>query len=704
MSSAFFRRPGDDSSDSSSDGGSLENLEHSNASAGSGPEPEIELATTESLSTEADITSPDRRAPSDEPNIPNADTHRDFMFATLLEEFCKTRAAELINTGSPGSNYHRLSPAVQPLARKLYEEASQALASNGFLPSSATSDNLGNVRKQYLAGLDNLSMRKVEDRDLAPARDTKQLEDGNDMALVKAGRRGSAEIIKAFDPPVGSILMETGRMSISSPDSDIQMKFSHSSHSHYESSFQQMRLLGKGGFGRVYHAFNIFDKKEYAVKKIPLSAKLSQRYKESGHQELESVLREVQALAQLEHSNCVRYHACWVEEPQSPTSPPPSRRPHVFAKPQQRLLTNRPHTSGESPSSTLKPPPQPVQIDHSDGIVFGYDNTSRRSSREGGMAAKEWSAAEHTRDSSPPRESEIFTDGQARTGNDQNDISTDPSVYVLHVQMSMYPLTLKEYLAPPPANSVSAPSSPPRRHCFHLVPSLRILLGILCGLQYIHAKGLIHRDIKPGNIFLSTAATDDGIALSEGFWDAGSCPSCPNPAPYHVNPRIGDFGLVAELVHSAAGVPSHFPGHGPSGKPVGTEFYRPRHEDTSDNGNARPAIDEKLDVFALGVILIEMLCAFSTSSERMYVLKDLQKEKLPVELAVRIETEGHAEETGKRVDECVRGMIKRDARERWDCGKVKEAVEEILGGCRVAEGVNVMKKMRSLSGTEADEA
>ena len=698
MSSAFFRNPNDDSTDSSHSDGSIENLDHSQPIADSVPDPDIELMPTESLSTEASVDSPDRQAGPEGTSIPNADRHRDFMFASLLEEFFKTRAAELINIGSPGSSYHRSSPEVQPLARKLYGDARQALASNSILPAAITADNASNMRKQYLAGLDDLSLRKIEDRDLTPA----VQDENSDLALANAGRRGSAEIIKAFDPAVSSILMQTGRMSLSSPRADMQMAFGQSSRSHYESSFQQIRMLGKGGFGRVYHAYNIFDKKEYAVKKIPLSAKLSQRYRQSGHEELESVLREVQALAQLEHSNCVRYHACWVEEPRLPTSPPLSRPPAALAKSEQRLLTSRPHVSSESPNSNLKPLPRAVNIDHSDGIVFGYDNASRRSSQEPNVAAQEWSVAGPARDSSILRDSEIFTDDQARVGSDASEVSIDHSVYVLHVQMSMYPLTLKDYFAPPPTESVSALSSPPRRHCFHLVPSLRILLGILCGLQYIHAKGLIHRDIKPGNVFLSTTTSKDGISLSEGFWDVGSCPSCPDAAPYYVNPRIGDFGLVADLVQAAAESPGDVLSRSPNGRAVGTEFYRPPSRGTDDNDNGRPPVDEKLDVFALGVTLVELLCAFSTSSERMHVLKDLLKERLPVELAVSIDSEGHVAGTGKRVADCIRGMTKPDARERWGCARVKDAVDNLLQGCRKVQDGSAMKKLRSLSESETD--
>jgi eukaryotic translation initiation factor 2-alpha kinase 3 len=696
MSSAFFRRPGEDSSDSSDQEESAGDPENDRKSEYSYPGPEIELAPTESVSEEASVIQPD----NSNVDIPDLEKHRDFMFAALLEEFCKTRAAELINAGAPGANFDRSSPEVQRLARTLYEESSQALSINGFLAPNSTSNDRSSVRNQYLTALDNLSRRNVQPNDMLPNRNRPQLGNKDSMELMRTGRRGSAEIIKAFDSPVSDILMQTGHMSIASPHSDMQIALARR-RGHYESSFQQIGILGKGGFGRVYHAYNIFDKKDYAVKKIPLSPALSRRYKLSGHRELESVLSEVQALAQLENSNCVRYHACWIEEPTvSPISSPP-RRP-----PTQRLLTDRPHVSKSSSGTSTVEAQAPVQ-DDLDGVVFGYSEHSHPTAHSSLPRIQEWSASaagasvnDGIKDSTQANPSDIFSDGHGH-GPGIHSEYVDPSLYVLHVQMSLYPLTLTQYLTLTPS---STPST--KRHCFHLLPSLRIILGILCGLQYIHAKGLIHRDIKPGNIFLSTLTPDPNniqAALHEGFYDVGTCPSCPEEhrEAYLINPRIGDFGLVAELARSVSD------DHHDHRKPVGTMFYRPPQPERLQNGESNGdnnddlvhtsktsnLINEKLDVFALGVILLELLVPFTTSSERAHVLRDLQREILPSDLAERIDRQmqGQVQETsdagpgpsiGERVEACVRGMLRADASVRWGCARVRGEVETLIGLCQ----------------------
>ncbi|RVE44218.1 hypothetical protein evm_011117 [Chilo suppressalis] len=74
----------------------------------------------------------------------------------------------------------------------------------------------------------------------------------------------------------------------------------------YENDFTPLRCLGKGGFGVVFEARNNIDHCSYAVKRITLPRKESKR---------ERVLREVRALAKLEHENIVRYFNAWLEEP-----------------------------------------------------------------------------------------------------------------------------------------------------------------------------------------------------------------------------------------------------------------------------------------------------------------------------------------------------------------------------------------------------
>lgn len=75
--------------------------------------------------------------------------------------------------------------------------------------------------------------------------------------------------------------------------------------SRFDSDYDLKGKLGKGGFGVVYHVKNLFDGIDYAVKRIRLPNSKSSR---------EKVMREVRALAQLDHPTIIRYYNSWVEK------------------------------------------------------------------------------------------------------------------------------------------------------------------------------------------------------------------------------------------------------------------------------------------------------------------------------------------------------------------------------------------------------
>ncbi|XP_069671586.1 eukaryotic translation initiation factor 2-alpha kinase isoform X4 [Periplaneta americana] len=76
--------------------------------------------------------------------------------------------------------------------------------------------------------------------------------------------------------------------------------------SRYLTDFNPVHCLGKGGFGVVFEARNKIDDCHYAIKRIPLPNRQESR---------ERVMREVKALAKLDHHNIVRYFNAWLECP-----------------------------------------------------------------------------------------------------------------------------------------------------------------------------------------------------------------------------------------------------------------------------------------------------------------------------------------------------------------------------------------------------
>lgn len=81
------------------------------------------------------------------------------------------------------------------------------------------------------------------------------------------------------------------------------------SRSIYGTEYKQIAVLGKGGFGEVFRAFNYVDGQEYAIKKIIITAERLR----ARNEQVASLLSEVRALAQLHHQNIVRYYHGWIE-------------------------------------------------------------------------------------------------------------------------------------------------------------------------------------------------------------------------------------------------------------------------------------------------------------------------------------------------------------------------------------------------------
>ena len=225
---------------------------------------------------------------------------------------------------------------------------------------------------------------------------------------------------------------------------------------------------------------------------------------------------------------------------------------------------------------------------------------------------------------------------------------TSGPVLTLNVQMSLYESNLGAFLSP---ERTSFTSKPELSHCFHSCVSLELLSNILSGVEYLHSQNVVHRDLKPANIFL---ALSTGRRSPYGSVDLSGCKPCPDRECVHVVPRIGDFGLVAALDESCVVNTT---------RPVGTEFYRP---DKSSHNSA------KLDVFALGVIAVEMLYNFGTRMERSDALSRLKKGKFPDGFADKVGPHGD------KIQQLVGAMVLADEETRMGCEDARTEITSLV--------------------------
>ncbi|OHT12431.1 hypothetical protein TRFO_17696 [Tritrichomonas foetus] len=123
----------------------------------------------------------------------------------------------------------------------------------------------------------------------------------------------------------------------------------------------------------------------------------------------------------------------------------------------------------------------------------------------------------------------------------------------------------------------------------------KITREILEGLQYLHKQGIIHRDMKPSNIFID----ENG------------------------NAKIGDFGLSRKAAVSGNEVKNdnldgqtHISEEAGSGIQGSFPYTAPEVLKGGDYGTSS-------DMYSFGVILFEIWCQFSTMSERARILKQL---------------------------------------------------------------------------------
>ncbi|KAM3859861.1 eukaryotic translation initiation factor 2-alpha kinase 1 [Diretmus argenteus] len=404
--------------------------------------------------------------------------------------------------------------------------------------------------------------------------------------------------------------------------------------SRYISEFEEISRLGKGSYGKVFKVRNKLDGQNYAVKKILI--------KNLSRDDCRKVLREVKVLSSLQHINIVGYHTAWMEHVQ-PVAYPNSLLPALESPAQQDSTDESPdcssgggdgssivfqstsHGKSNTSSSAQGPPEEtpPIKalVPSQDAGQVVCPKTVRRipenyvpcvflGQRSAVMNSAcptvSWDGSALLEEESSRGNLELNNNNNSCVGvegqqwADRHTAKPTKEVQfhlMLYIQMQLCERSLKDWISERNAAATEDNGSRCPYGCVDKEHTLNLLRKILEGVEYIHSMGIMHRDLKPMNIFL-------------------------HGHDRHV--RIGDFGLACrgiildghETSTSHKSGSSHTTG-------VGTFVYAAPEQLEGAH------YDSKSDMYSIGVLALELFHPFGTEMERVLTLGDLREGKLP---------------------------------------------------------------------------
>nr|XP_019961557.1 PREDICTED: eukaryotic translation initiation factor 2-alpha kinase 3 [Paralichthys olivaceus] len=442
--------------------------------------------------------------------------------------------------------------------------------------------------------------------------------------------------------------------------------------SRYLTDFEPVQCLGRGGFGVVFEARNKVDDCNYAIKRIRLPNRELAR---------EKVMREVKALAKLEHPGIIRYFNAWQESPPEGWQEEMDKRWLKDASTTDWPMSFLDHMEALSVKVPVSSTVSPVSVPGGDVLESSTDSRALLSSSAGGAAGfgvdngdlsfhpllghdslmserdsqadPDASDTPHSFELYPPRgpsdctsssfdivfeDSGCDRDVEADTGDSVTSGAASADVLTDKNTSSSSHTRQRESIPPsssspprPTSLTLALPTTPPTQR---VQPSPKVYLYIqmqLCRKENLKdwmAQRCLSEQREHNQcleIFLQIAEAVDFLH-TKGLMHRDLKPSNIFFTMDDVV-KVGDFGLVTAMDQeedddepSALTPAPLLTRH--TGQ-VGTKLYM-SPEQLSGN-----SYSHKVDIYSLGLILFELLCPFRTQMERVRTLTEVRALRFP---------------------------------------------------------------------------
>ena len=358
-----------------------------------------------------------------------------------------------------------------------------------------------------------------------------------------------------------------------------------------DTDFENLEKIGEGGYGLVLKGTHRIDKYIYAIKIINISD-----FKNKA--EIDEIVNEANKMSMIKDKYIVNYNICWYEDNLGSAE-------KFYEKKEE-----------EEEESISKNPSKFLQDDKEDDKnSIKSNNSTKLNKKESKLNRMRSLYCTSFRDDSKLINTSILSMKYKKKffvilmeycdGNTLEDLITK------HIQDSK-PID--------------------RRLIYNYIKQ------ILKGLKVLHRNGIIHSDIKPGNIFLKKVGEIEQI-------------------------KIGDFGMAMIKKGSTRLKSEDLKGF--------TPLYS-----APEQKNRKGTYNEKIDIYACGLILYELIGCFETNAEKYKAFDILKSSGTILD---------YIEKKYKEESDLIKIMTKKDYDER-------PSAEEILGNSIFKELGKILNK------------